>query len=368
MSEHTPKGESQPELLVQPISVQELIEHPSLSISLSVVAGSHGLHRQIRSPQLQKSGLALVGHFRGTELSRVQLLGATEISYLEKLSRKERHEAVQRYFELELCCVVITSSETIQKPPPEVYDLLVSEAEEGGIPLLLSSAPTSRTVSALHAMLAECLAPKTRVHGVFMDVFEVGLLLLGTSGVGKSELALELVMRGHRLVADDVVECHFRPPGMVFGTATELLQHYLEVRGLGIISIKELFGVTSIRDRKRVDMVVQLVRSDTDDGDRLGLERRFYTILGVEIPALSIPVRPGRDMAAIMEVAARRELQRLAGHGDDFVGRLEDALLGGRINESAVVPPVRRPLTTPAPPLVKPPEPLVNQPLPVRKK
>lgn len=353
---------------MQPISVQELIGHPSLGIALTVVAGRHGLSRQITSAQLQKSGLALVGHFRGTEVSRLQLLGATEITFLEKLSPKQRRLALRRYFALELCCVVITSSNLGQKPPPDIYDLLVNEAERGGIPLLLSSAPTSDTVSALHALLAECLAPKTRVHGVFVDVFEVGLLLLGASGVGKSELALELVMRGHRLVADDVVECLFRPPGMVFGMATELLQHHLEVRGLGIINIRELFGVTSIRDRKRVDMVVQLVRSDMEgDFDRLGLDRRHHTILGVEIPELSIPVRPGRDMAAIMEVAARRELQRLAGHGDDFVGRLEDALLGGRISESAVVPPAR-PRSTPAPALLMPPEPLLTHPLPVRKK
>src|SRR5262245_20334001 len=170
---------------------------------------------------------------------------------------------------------------------------------------------------------------------------------MGSSAIGKSETALDLVMRGHRLVADDVVECDYRPPGMVFGGAAELLRHHLEVRGLGILNIKDLFGVTAIRERKRIDVVVSLVEWSKDtEYDRMGLDDRHYTILGVKIRELVIPVRPGRDMASILEVAARNELLKNAGHhaAREFFGNLEGALLGGGEppqDESAVLPPVR---------------------------
>src|SRR5262249_42708160 len=172
------------------------------------------------------------------------------------------------------------------------------------------------------------------------------LLLVGPSAVGKSETALDLVMRGHRLVADDMVECDYRPPGMVFGAAPELLRYHLEVRGLGILNIKDLFGVTAIRERKRIDVVVKLVEWSKDtEYDRLGLDDRHHVILGVSIRELVIPVRPGRDMASILEVAARNELLKNAGHhaAREFFGNLEGALLGSErlSDEAAALPPVR---------------------------
>ncbi|HZO15920.1 MAG TPA: HPr(Ser) kinase/phosphatase, partial [Polyangiaceae bacterium] len=241
-------------------------------------------------------------------------------------------------------------------------------------PLLLSPERSSRTITSLHALLDERLAPRQRIHGVLVDVFEVGLLLLGSSGVGKSEVALELIMRGHRLVADDVVDCMYRPPGMVFGQPADLLRHHLEVRGLGILNIKDLFGVTAIRERKRIDVVVQLVESVLEgDYDRLGLEQRHHQILGVEIPELLVPVRPGRDMASILEIAARNELLKMGGHhpAKEFFGRLEGALLGSeselpsgapsslRTPSGAVTP---RSPRLPGPDLTPPPESSVGMP------
>jgi HPr kinase/phosphorylase len=244
---------------------------------------------------------------------------------------------VQQFFDRDLSCVVVTEADkAMTEPPDDVGAVLVAAADEAETPLLTSSLRSSETILALHSLLDERLAPRARVHGVLVDVFEVGLLLFGSSGVGKSEVGLELIMRGHRLVADDVVECHYRPPGMVFGSPADLLRHHLEVRGLGILNIKDLFGVTAVRGRKRVDVVVQLVERDlADEQDRLGLEERYHEILGVQIRELLIQVRPGRDIASILEIAARNELLKQAGHhpAREFFGRLEGALMG---NDSEV--------------------------------
>jgi HPr kinase/phosphorylase len=179
-------------------------------------------------------------------------------------------------------------------------------------------------------VLDDRLAPQAQLHGVLVDVFGIGLLLLGKSGIGKSECALELVMRGHRLVADDIVRCDWRPPGMVFGQPADLLRHHIEIRGLGVLNIKELFGVTSVRERKRIDVVVHLVEwNDAEEYDRLGVEKRFHSILGTQIRDLKVPVRPGRDMGSILEMAARNELLRRAGTdtAQEFMDRVEGQLV-----------------------------------------
>ena len=352
------------------ITIRELVETDALGIDLSVAAGGSGMDRLVRSPRIQKSGLALIGHFHGIERGRIQILGMTELSYLRGLPEVQCQQAVGRFMEHDFCCVIVTQSGETMKRPSAAADALVAYADELEVPLLLSPERSSRTLMALHALLDDRLAPRARVHGVLVDVFEIGLLLLGPSGVGKSEMALELIMRGHRLVADDVVDCHYRPRGMVFGAAADLLRHHLEVRGLGILNINDLFGVTAVRERKRIDVVVQLVaRAEEGDPDRLGLEQRHHGILDVDIPELLISVRPGRDMASILEIAARNELLKRAGRDParEFIGRLEGALLGDEsaIPQGAPVRPVlpaadsdpRRP-----PPLEAPPESVVGLP------
>ena len=285
-----------------------------------------GLDRPIGHTRIQKSGLALAGHYHGIVSTRVQILGQTEQSYLAGLSPDARQKALFGFFGLGLSCVVVTG-ETAQASPE-----ISACADATGAPLIGSGERSSVTISALHALLDERLAPRKRLHGVLIDVFGVGLLLMGPSGVGKSECALDLVMRGHRLVADDVVECDYRPPGMVFGCPAKLLRHHLEVRGLGILNIKDLFGVTAIRERKRIDVVVRLVEEASAEVelDRMGLDDRFHTILAVSIPELVIPVRPGRDMASILEVAARNELLKNAGHhaARELFGAIERKMSG----------------------------------------
>lgn len=327
------------------ISVRELLHDPGLGLRLSLVAGSAGLGRRVDHTRIQKSGLALAGHHHGIVPSRVQILGQTEQSYLARLGRDERLAGLRGFFGLGLSCVIVSSGGSSQVPgagAAAAVPELAECAEESGTPLLSAPSRSSATITALHALLDDRLAPRVRLHGVLVDVFGVGLLIKGPSGIGKSECALDLVMRGHRLVADDAVECDYRPPGMIFGAPAELLRHHLEVRGLGVLNIKDLFGVTSIRERKRIDVVVKLVEWSRDtEYDRLGLEERSQQILGVGIRELVIPVRPGRDMASILEVAARNELLKHAGHhaAREFFNRLEGSLLSERSSDESVVPP-----------------------------
>jgi HPr kinase/phosphorylase len=305
------------------VTVRDLETDPNLSVRLRRLAGEAGLGRPLRHPRVQKSGLALAGHFHGVVPTRVQVLGETELSYLDSLSGESRSVAARGFFSLGLSCVVITGNHD----PPRA---LINAAEATSTPLYMTESRSSRTINALHAVLDDRLAPQTQLHGVLVDVFGIGLLLLGKSGIGKSECALELVMRGHRLVADDIVRCDWRPPGMVFGQPADLLRHHIEIRGLGVLNIKELFGVTSVRERKRVDIVVHLVEwDDAEEYDRLGVEKRFHAILGTPIRDLKVPVRPGRDMGSILEMAARNELLRRAGtdSAQEFMDRVEGNLI-----------------------------------------
>jgi HPr kinase/phosphorylase len=261
--------------------------------------------------------------------TRVQVLGETELSYLESLAGDARSTSARGFFALGLSCVVVTRG----GEPPRA---LVQAAEATGTPLYVSSERSSRTINAIHAILDDRLAPSTQLHGVLVDVFGIGLLLLGKSGIGKSECALELVLRGHRLVADDVVRCDWRPPGHVFGTPNRLLKHHIEIRGLGVLNIRELFGVTSVCDRARIDCVVRLVDWDESaEYDRLGLENKQHVILGTHLRELTVPVRPGRDMGSILEIAARNELLRRGGiqTAQDFLGKLEGQLLRPAVEE-----------------------------------
>lgn len=289
------------------IVARALLTAKDMPCKLDLVAGEAGLDRAITHARIQKPGLALVGHFDGIVPSRVQILGETEISFLSKMSEPEREAACEAFLSLQLACVIVTS----QSGPPAA---LVRTSRALKVPLLASSAKSSTTINAIHAYLDDQLAPRTQIHGVFVDVHGVGLLLMGQSGIGKSECALELVQRGHRLVADDVVDCTLRPPGLVYGTATPLLENHLEVRGLGVLDVKDLFGVAAVRKRKRLEMVVRLVaQSEGEDWDRLGLDDEWYEILGVKIPLRRIPVRPGKNTTIVVEVAARNELLRRAG-------------------------------------------------------
>ncbi len=305
------------------ITTGDFANDSRLAIELTRLAGEAGLARPIRHPRIQKSGLALAGHAHGVVPTRVQILGETEMSYLDAMDSEARSIAARGFFSLGLSCVIVTNS----RDPARA---MISAAEATGTPLYVSNARSSRTINAVHALLDDRLAPRATLHGVLVDVFGIGLLLMGKSGIGKSECALELVLRGHRLVADDVVECDWRPPGMVFGSPADLLKHHIEVRGLGVLDLKDLFGVTSTVGRKRIDVIVRLVDWDErKEFDRLGLESQFFHVLATPIRELMVPVRPGRNMGSIVEMAARNELARRMGKDSarEFVNRLEQQLV-----------------------------------------
>src|SRR3984893_12638286 len=249
------RGSSAEGPTIPELTVRELIEDPQLAIRLRRLGGEPGLDRPLRHPRVQKSGLALAGHFHGVVPTRVQVLGETELSYLDSLDAEARSVAARRFFSLGLSCVIVTGGHD----PPRAF---VAAAEATSTPFFGTGARSSRTINALHAVLDDRLAPQTQLHGVLVDVYGVGILLLGKSGIGKSECALELVMRGHRIVADDVVRCDWRPPGLIFGRPAELLRHHIEIRGLGVLDIRELFGVTAVREQKRLDLVVHLCEWD----------------------------------------------------------------------------------------------------------
>jgi HPr kinase/phosphorylase len=302
---------------VRELDVRRLAADPRLN--MRVIAGERGMTRLVRHPRVQKNGLALAGHFHGVVPTRVQLLGETELSFLASLPEDQKGHAVRAYCALGLSCIVVTKGGPAPVP-------LVQACEASGTPLLISEERTSATINIIHAVLDDELAPTTSLHGVLVDVFGVGLLLLGKSGIGKSECALELVLRGHRLVADDIVMCDFRPPNMVFGEPAPVLRHHMEIRGLGILNIKDMFGVTAVRERKRIDVVVRLSDWQEDaEYDRLGVDDAHDTILGTRIRMLHVPVRPGRDMGSILEIAARNELLRRAGthSAKNFIDRLQ---------------------------------------------
>jgi HPr kinase/phosphorylase len=301
------------------ITVGQLLADDRLGLSVRLVSGQSGLGRTIEHARIQKSGLAMVGHLHGLVPTRVQILGETELSFVESLDSEARKRAAKSFFSLQLACVLVTRG---VEPPAEFLE----QAELTSTPLAVCKQRSSVAIGALHTLLDERLAPRTRIHGVLVDVFEVGILLLGSSGIGKSEVALELVMRGHKLVADDVVECDYRPPGMLFAEPARLLRNHIEVRGLGILNIRDLFGVTAIRQRKRVDLVVRLETTQDDSQfDRLGQHDKHVELLGVSLRELVMPVRPGRNVSDLIEIAAREELMRRAGHdaSREFLARVD---------------------------------------------
>ena len=275
---------------------------------LQLLAGSGGLNRPITNSHPQKVGLALAGFDSYLRTGRVLILGESEIRYLESLSPSARSDALARVFSHDLPCVLLTEG---LAPVAE----LVDATDGAGIPLLRTKSATPDAMARLANALEAYLSRRTMVHGVLMDILGLGVLVIGESGIGKSECALDLVVRGHRLVADDAVELRCRAQAFVLGSCPEATRHHMEIRGLGLINIRDLFGVASTRTSKRVELVVQLERWEPGhEYDRLGLDDQRYEVLGVRIPMIRMPVAPGRNVAILVEVAARNQLLRARGH------------------------------------------------------
>lgn len=308
------------------IPISRLLEDGTFDLALELVAGKAGLDRRISSSRIQKPGLALTGFTEHLHPERMQVFGNTEISYLRTLTDEKQQGVLQKIFAAQLACVVVTKG---LKIPPALKD----GCETAKLALMRTTLASSQFISQVQAYLEEALTAVGTLHGVLTDVFGVGVLLMGKSGIGKSEIALDLVMRGHRLVADDVVHLTRRPDGTVYGRGNELIRHHMEIRGLGIINIKDLFGVASVRERKKIELVIELVEWDpTHEYDRLGVHQPVLTIVGVDVPHAVVPVRPGRNMTTIVEVAARNQLLKVQGHhsAQEFADKLERTIVKGK--------------------------------------
>ena len=319
--------------MIPAVTVRGLLEArpESVGLSIELLAGAAGLDRHITSPYIQKTGLALAGFHQYLQPGRILLFGDSEGRYLEDLDSAARRDALGKIFESpELPCLLVTGRVLMV---PEI----ALEGERAGVPVLRTAVPTAAAMGKLTAMLEDRLAHREIIHGVLVDILGLGVLIVGESGIGKSECALDLVVRGHRLVADDTVEVRRRSESIVIGSSPEITRHHMEVRGLGLINIRDLFGVAASRTSKRVELVVQLDRWDPSrEYDRLGLEDSWYELIGLKVPLIHMPVAPGRNLAILVEVAARNQLLRMRGinAAKELVARL-DATLAARVAPAA---------------------------------
>src|SRR5262249_5142247 len=257
-----------------------LLNDAENGLALELIAGRAGLGRRVTAPRIQKPGLALTGYTSHVHRERVQVLGLTEISFLRTLDQDAQRQGVMGLVAVEPACIVVTRN-------LDVPHGLIDEANQHAVPVMRSPLMSSVFINRITKYLEDQLAPQTSLHGVLLDVLGVGILLLGKSGIGKSEAALDLVVRGHRLVADDIADILKQPPDMVFGSGHEIIRHHMEIRGLGIINIKDLFGISAVRDTKKIELVIELVEwNENEEYDRLGVDDLSYSILDVEIPML----------------------------------------------------------------------------------
>jgi len=288
--------------------VQELEQDREHHLELTLMAGRKGLKKKVTHSQVQKMGLALTGFIQFINPERLQVIGNTEMAYFKTLPPETQGKVIHEICSLPLSCLVITRG-------LEIPELLLQEGDEKGIPVFRTNLRSFDFIERVTKFLEEKLASTSSLHGVLMDIYGVGVLILGKSGIGKSECALDLILRGHRLVADDMVHIQKRSPSSVIGSGFEVIQHHMEIRGLGIINIRSLFGVEAIRERKKIELVLELLEWDTQrEYDRLGFEEEKFSILGMELPMLRIPVTPARNLTTIIEVAVRNHLLKVMGY------------------------------------------------------
>lgn len=289
------------------LTVRDLVAQKGESLQLEPLTGDAGMDRKVTVPEVSSPGLVLAGFTRRFLSKRLHVLGETEIAYLKSLRPAQRREALEGFLQPEVPCVFVTKSQAV---PRELLEL----AKERDIPIISTKLKTAEFYRRLTPYLSEVFAPSTTVHGSLADVYGVGLLFVGRSGIGKSECVLDLVERGHRLVADDVVHITQRGADVLIGRANDLSYRFMEIRGVGLVDISALFGIRAVRQQKRIEVVVELADWEaTRDVERTGLDARTTTILGVELPQVVVPLNPGKNITVISEVAAMNHLLRYSG-------------------------------------------------------
>jgi len=289
------------------LSISELLEYVGDMFSLERLNTVEEGTLPITVTDIHRPGLALTGFMQNFLNERVQILGETEILYLNTRSDETRRESIERLFSVPLVCVIVTRN--LEAPAD-----LIDQANEAQVPMLRTSMLTTPFIHELTQYLADVFAETDTMHGTLVDVYGVGLLFTGRSGIGKSEIALDLLERGHRLVADDTVQVVRKAEDVLIGRGHDHLQHFMEIRGIGIINVQDLFGIRAVRVQKRVEVEVNLAEWDTSkDWNRDGLEDRFTSILGVELPQVVIPLFPGKNITVISEVIAMNHMLKVYG-------------------------------------------------------
>lgn len=307
---------------VPSVTVGQFYESVDRPLNLALASSAAGLDNSITSPRIQKLGLALSGYTRYLHQGRVQFVGRTEIYYLNELSSDRRRKVLADAFDVGLCCVLVTTG---LAPPPD----FLAEAERTATPVLTTAALSSQAVVEVTSQLQEHLALSQTIHGVLVELLGLGVLLVGESGIGKSECALDLILRGHRLVTDDLVVLKRYSGDSLVGSGPVDVPYHMELRGLGIINVRDLFGISVLSPARPVDLVIQLEKwPQRETRDRLGLEEEKYCVLGVDLPLITIPVAPGRTLATLVEVAVRIQKLKMQGYNPalESIRRLERRL------------------------------------------
>ena len=300
------------------VTVGRLIERLKGALQLEQLAGTYGHEREIAMADVASPGLALAGYVGRFPAQRVQVLGETEVTYLATLDPAERQRLLEQYFSFPIPCLLVTKGQDL---PTSFLDL----AMVAGVPVFRSPLKTGEVYRRVKPVLEDLFAPSGTMHGSLADVFVVGLLFTGRSGIGKSECVLDLVERGHRLVADDLVICSRRGNDLVIGRGHELQRHFMEIRGVGLIDIPAIFGVRAVRQQKRIEVVVHLEEwTENQAADRTGLDGETTSILGVDLPKISVFLNPGKNITVIAEVIAMNHLLKYSGvsPADTFNQRL----------------------------------------------
>lgn len=289
-----------------------------IDLQLRLIAGEGGLDKEIKYGEINRPGLALAGFFDYFAYDRIQIFGQGETAFMNQLSYEQKMKTYTDFFSYDLLCCIFTHEYVPDK-------LFLEFAERKNVPIFLSKRGTTRFITLFVHVIDEIFAEQVTLHATLVDVFGVGVLLTGKSGVGKSETALELIERGHRLVADDMVIVKKIDESLLMGAGSEILKHHIEIRGIGIVNVREIFGIRSVRNRKRIEMVILLEEWDsTKEYDRLGLDEKKYNILDIEVPYITVPVRPGRNIPVIIETAALN--QRLKKVGINSARELDEKI------------------------------------------
>lgn len=299
------------------IKVKEIIKR----FDLSILAGEYE-DKVITISDIKRPGIELAGFWKYFTPDRVQLLGMTEVSFLKGLSRESLKKNIKKLFSYDLPCVIIARD-------LDIPELLIDQAEKNSIPLLRTDIATTRFLSLLTNYLEEALAPSKTIHGVLVDIYGVGVLISGKSGIGKSETAVQLVKRGHRLVADDIIIVKKIGERQLIGTAPEVSRHFLEIRGIGIINVRTLFGAGAVKDIAEINMTAKLEFWKEDKVyERLGIDSLYGELMGIEVPQVTIPVKPGRNLAMVLEIAAMNLRMKEMGYNaaKDFSRKVNDML------------------------------------------